>query len=246
MTVTLFLAQAAAPVAVGAPADAAHERVEVPSGAEVWLQEEITDRVPGMGLVARFRFVMPALEDVVPAVDPADLADHLPADMVEGMQDTRPLSPAEQAELDAALGDLVIEAVPDQGHGAGAVALVGDRLDHQIPQCRVKLGLLGRAQRARVLHPLDHVGRQMVGEVGRIDRRHHVLERRHDEAEPRHEAHARHPVGDLFLQPDLGARRHLDALMRGVGGGADRHGGGRLGKKQRHGHRDQGAQGSLG
>ncbi|KGJ17498.1 DUF6497 family protein [Paracoccus sanguinis] len=120
MTVTLFLAQAAAPVAVGAAADAAHERVEVPSGAEVWLQEEITDRVPGMGLVARFRFVMPALEDVVPAVDPADLADHLPADMVEGMQDTRPLSPAEQAELDAALGDLVIEAVPDQGHGAGA------------------------------------------------------------------------------------------------------------------------------
>ena len=64
MTVTLFLAQAAAPVAVGAAADAAHERVEVPSGAEVWLQEEITDRVPGMGLVARFRFVMPALEDV--------------------------------------------------------------------------------------------------------------------------------------------------------------------------------------
>lgn len=44
--------------------------VAVPSGAQVWLQEVLTDRVTGVGLVARFRFVMPALADQVP---PAEL-----------------------------------------------------------------------------------------------------------------------------------------------------------------------------
>ncbi|WP_299363975.1 DUF6497 family protein [uncultured Paracoccus sp.] len=52
-----------------AAADSAHVLFPVPSGAEVWLQEVLTDRVVGMGLVGRFRFVMPALADQVPPIE---------------------------------------------------------------------------------------------------------------------------------------------------------------------------------
>lgn len=97
-------------------AEPTHPPIAVPSGAEVWLQEELSDKLPGMGLVQRYRFVMPSLAGSVPPVDETAVADNLPADMFDEPLDPNgpdaPLTASEQAELDAALGDLVIEAVP--------------------------------------------------------------------------------------------------------------------------------------
>ena len=59
-------------------ANGAQPLVPVPSGAEVWLQEELTDRVPGLGLVQRYRFVMPSLAALVPPVSEEDMAEGLP------------------------------------------------------------------------------------------------------------------------------------------------------------------------
>lgn len=103
-------------------ANGAQPLVPVPSGAEVWLQEELTDRIPGVGLVQRYRFVMPALAALVPPVTEDDMAEGLPPEMLdEPFGDDTPLTPDEQAELDAALGDLVIEAVPDDGPGGFSI-----------------------------------------------------------------------------------------------------------------------------
>lgn len=97
-------------------AEPAHTLIPVPSGAEVWLQEELTDTVPGMGLIQRFRFVMPALAELVPDAGSADASDSVPPEMLdETGPDDAPLTPSEQAELDQALGDLVVSAVPDDG-----------------------------------------------------------------------------------------------------------------------------------
>ncbi|ARJ70523.1 DUF6497 family protein [Paracoccus contaminans] len=97
-------------------AEPARTLIPVPSGAEVWLQEELTDTVPGMGLVQRFRFVMPALAELVPEAGSADASDSVPPEMLdETAPDDAPLTPSEQAELDEALGDLVVSAVPDAG-----------------------------------------------------------------------------------------------------------------------------------
>lgn len=110
MTAALLLAAAAA------AADAAPDQpaIDVPSGAEVWLQETMTDRVPGMGLIQRYRFVMPALEELVPPVPDAMLDANLPpADMLDApYEGDMPLTADEQAEIDAALGGLVITPVP--------------------------------------------------------------------------------------------------------------------------------------
>lgn len=95
-------------------ANGAQPLIPVPSGAEVWLQEELTDRVPGLGLVQRYRFVMPSLATLVPPLDEGDMADRLPPEMLdEPFDEDVPLTPEEQAELDDALGDLVIQQVPD-------------------------------------------------------------------------------------------------------------------------------------
>lgn len=130
MSATLLFASTAA----GMAAEPAHPTIAVPSGAEVWLQEELTDKVPSTGMVLRLRFVMPALNELVPPVSDADIMDNLPADMVdepfEG--EDAPLSPEEQAELDAALGEMAInEAVKADGSSDGpsisiAPALPGD------------------------------------------------------------------------------------------------------------------------
>lgn len=97
-------------------ANGAQPLIPVPSGAEVWLQEELTDRVPGMGLVQRYRFVMPSLATLVPPANENDMAEGLPPEMLdEPFGDDISLTPEEQAELDSALGDLVIEVVPGAG-----------------------------------------------------------------------------------------------------------------------------------
>lgn len=74
-------------LATGTGADAP---LAVPSGAQVWLQEVLTDNVVGMGLVARFRFVMPSLADQVPPAESYtdDYADvPLSDDDVEALND---------------------------------------------------------------------------------------------------------------------------------------------------------------
>ncbi|WP_134726690.1 DUF6497 family protein [Paracoccus luteus] len=118
-------------LAAGTAAAVTPARIPVPSGAEVWRQEVLTDRVPGMGLVQRYRYVMPALADLVPPIPEEDLMDNLPADMIDIPPDQpeQPLTPAEQAELDAALaelsaGGLMIEGVPadDAAPDQGPVA----------------------------------------------------------------------------------------------------------------------------
>ena len=63
---TLSAALLLASTAAGMAANGAQPLVPVPSGAEVWLQEEMADRVPGVGLVQRYRFVMPSLAALVP------------------------------------------------------------------------------------------------------------------------------------------------------------------------------------
>lgn len=99
-------------------ANGAQPLVPVPSGAEVWLQEELTDRVPGLGLVQRYRFVMPSLAALVPPVSEEDMAEGLPPEMLdEPFGEEAPLTPEEQAELDSALGDLVIQQVPGEDMG---------------------------------------------------------------------------------------------------------------------------------
>lgn len=134
MSAALLLASTAASTAT-APTPA---HIAVPSGAEVWLQEGITDRVPGVGLVQRYRFVMPSLAALVPPSGADDGLTDLPPDMVDegpGAGD-QPLTPAEQAELDAAIGDLVISEVPPEGEGVGkAPPLPGDggEIDGPLP-----------------------------------------------------------------------------------------------------------------
>ncbi|MFC0341282.1 DUF6497 family protein [Paracoccus niistensis] len=99
-------------------ANGAQPLIPVPSGAEVWLQEELTDRVPGLGLVQRYRFVMPSLATLVPPLDEGDMAEGLPPEMLdEPFGEDVPLTPEEQAELDDALGDLIIQEVPDDSAG---------------------------------------------------------------------------------------------------------------------------------
>ena len=110
-------------------ADGAQPLVPVPSGAEVWLQEELTDRVPGVGLVQRYRFVMPALETLVPPMPEDNMAESLPPELLdEPLAEDETLTPEEQAELDEALGDLVIQAVPDEPAGGLSIepVLPGD------------------------------------------------------------------------------------------------------------------------
>ena len=109
----------------GMAADPSHPLIAVPSGVEVWLQEELSDRVPGMGLIQRYRFVMPSLDEMVPPLDEADLIDNLPADMLDegdAGPDT-PLTPAEQAEVDQALAELMIEAAPADDLDTGAIVI---------------------------------------------------------------------------------------------------------------------------
>lgn len=110
-----------AATAAGAAAEPTHAPIPVPSGAEIWLQETLTDRVPGMGLVQRYRFVMPALDELVPPIPEADMTANLPpADMLDDpYEGDVPLTDAEQAEIDSALGGLVILPAPDQGPDQG-------------------------------------------------------------------------------------------------------------------------------
>lgn len=139
----VFAVAAAVLVASALPGtadDPAPAAIPVPSGDKVWLQEELTDKVPGMGLVQRFRFVMPSLADVVPDAGSSDATDSLPADMLdEPGGDDAPLTPAEQAELDEALGGLVVSAVPESGGTPGGAtpppALPGDggEIDAPLP-----------------------------------------------------------------------------------------------------------------
>lgn len=113
-----------ATTAAGAAADPAHPLIPVPSGAEVWLQESMTDRVPGMGLVQRYRFVMPKLADAVPMIPEGDLTANLPPDdMLDDPTDGPdvPLTDAEQAEIDAALGGLEIRPAPDEPPSGGLI-----------------------------------------------------------------------------------------------------------------------------
>lgn len=56
----LMVASAASAGAARAPS------ITLPSGGSVWLQESLTDDLPGVGRVARFRFVMPKLAEMVP------------------------------------------------------------------------------------------------------------------------------------------------------------------------------------
>lgn len=114
-----------ASTAAGMAAEPSHPLIAVPSGEEVWLQEELTDRVPMTGNVLRLRFVMPSLDELVPPVTQEDLEDNLPLDMYDEGGSDVPLTPEEQAELDQALGGLVIEAVPD-GEPIIAPPLPGD------------------------------------------------------------------------------------------------------------------------
>lgn len=96
----------------GLASDAAHPLIPVPSGAEVWLQEERSDRIPGLGLVQRYRFVMPSLAARVPPVDETTFDDVVPPELLDDHLEA-PLTPEEQAELDDLLGGLSIEAVPE-------------------------------------------------------------------------------------------------------------------------------------
>ncbi|WP_415393142.1 DUF6497 family protein [Paracoccus sp. SJTW-4] len=100
----------------GFASEAAQPLISVPSGAEVWLQEERSDRIPGLGLVQRYRFVMPSLAARVPPVDETTFDDVVPPDMLDEHLEA-PLTPEEQAELDELLGGFSIEAVPEVGEG---------------------------------------------------------------------------------------------------------------------------------
>lgn len=106
--VAMLLMALGASAAGGQPA-----RIEVPSGAEVWLQEVLTDRVPGMGLVQRYRFVMPSLAELVPPVPQDEMMEDLPPEML----DESGLSAEDQAALDD-LGGIAIEGVPEEDAGA--------------------------------------------------------------------------------------------------------------------------------
>ena len=107
-------------------ANGAQPLIPVPSGAEVWLQEELADRIPGVGLVQRYRFVMPALATLVPPLDEDEMAADLPPELLDEAGPDAPLTPEEQAELDSALGELVIEAVPGKEGMPPEPALPGD------------------------------------------------------------------------------------------------------------------------
>ena len=96
-------------LAVGA---ASGTPLAVPSGTEVWLQEVLTEQVAGMGLVSRFRFVMPALAAQVPEIG------------AEGIQDytDEPLS----AEDEAALNDGSLSGTPAGGAAVDGGAEMDD------------------------------------------------------------------------------------------------------------------------
>lgn len=96
----------------GLASETAQSPIPVPSGAEIWLQEERSDRIPGLGLVQRYRFVMPSLAARVPPVDETTFDDVVPLDMLDEHLEA-PLTPEEQAELDELLGGFSIEAVPE-------------------------------------------------------------------------------------------------------------------------------------
>lgn len=100
----------------GLASEAGQPLIPVPSGAEVWLQEERSDRIPGLGLVQRYRFVMPSLAARVPPVDETTFDDVVPPDMLDEHLEA-PLTPEEQAELDELLGGFSIEAVPEVDQG---------------------------------------------------------------------------------------------------------------------------------
>ncbi|SHM55292.1 hypothetical protein SAMN05444389_11351 [Paracoccus solventivorans] len=100
----------------GLASEAGQPLIPVPSGAEVWLQEERSDRIPGLGLVQRYRFVMPSLAARVPPVDETTFDDVVPPDMLDEHLEA-PLTPEEQAELDELLGGFSIEAVPEVDEG---------------------------------------------------------------------------------------------------------------------------------
>ncbi len=91
--------------------------IPVPSGARVWLQETLSDKVVGMGAVQRYRFVMPALADQVPPVDVADGEDFLPGELTD-------------ADV-AALNDGSFSGTPSDGAADGAEA------DLQEPAIRI-------------------------------------------------------------------------------------------------------------
>ncbi|WP_182804374.1 DUF6497 family protein [Paracoccus sp. MC1862] len=102
-----------ATTATGMAANGAQPLVPVPSGAEVWLQEELADSIPGVGPVHRYRFVMPSLAALVPPWDEGETTADLPPELLDETGPEMPLTPEEQAELDAALGELVIEIMPE-------------------------------------------------------------------------------------------------------------------------------------
>lgn len=92
-------------------AGAAAPRIPVPSGAEVWWLDMIDDAPGVSGLTYRYRFVMPALAQMVPATTgPA----------------TEELTPEDMAELDA-LGSEV--ALPPPAEGAEAELIDPEDLD---------------------------------------------------------------------------------------------------------------------
>lgn len=97
-------------------AESGHALIAVPSGAEVWLQEELSERLPGTGLVRRYRFVMPALAARVPLPE-ADMFHGIPSELLDEHLEDLPLTAEEQMELDALLGELSIEPVPGSDTG---------------------------------------------------------------------------------------------------------------------------------
>ena len=119
-------------LAAGAGADAP---LAVPSGAQVWLQEVLTDKVVGMGLVARFRFVMPSLADQVPPS----------TDYTDDYADV-PLSDEDVA----ALNDGSLRGTPVDEGGAGDGAPVFEVLPPDTPA-------LDLTQHAAPTSPVDRI-----------------------------------------------------------------------------------------
>ena len=119
-------------LAAGPGADAP---LAVPSGAQVWLQEVLTDKVVGMGLVARFRFVMPSLADQVPPS----------TDYTDDYADV-PLSDEDVA----ALNDGSLRGTPVDEGGAGDGAPVFEVLPPDTPA-------LDLTQHAAPTSPVDRI-----------------------------------------------------------------------------------------
>lgn len=112
-----------ASLAAGAAAEGAAGRLAVPSGDEVWLQETLQDKVPGIGIVERYRFVMPSLATQVPAAPAGDVMADIPPDLLDEPtpQSDAPLSADDQAAVSAALDQLAQDnALADTGGGVSA------------------------------------------------------------------------------------------------------------------------------